>query len=292
MRVLLFKLVLRLFALLPLRVAHALGAGLGWLAWVLPTGLRDTTLTNLRLCFPDMPEPERRRLARASLRETGKTFTEMGAMWFWSPAQVYGLVRETVNEDMAVDLYRQGRGLIVLIPHLGSWEMCNLHYAQDFPLTALYRPPRMAGLQRMIQQSRERVGARLVPTTAGGVKGLYAALGRHEVVGILPDQDPGRGGGVFAPFFGIPASTMTLVPRLAQRTGAPVVLIYGERLPKGRGYRTHFHPVGDAIRDADPAVAAAALNRGVETCVRECPSQYQWSYRRFKTRPEGEESLY
>jgi KDO2-lipid IV(A) lauroyltransferase len=85
---------------------------------------------------------------------------------------------------------------------------------------------------------------------------------------------------------------MTLVPRLAQRTGAPVVLIYGERLPKGRGYRTHFHPVGDAIRDADPAVAAAALNRGVETCVRECPSQYQWSYRRFKTRPEGEESLY
>ncbi len=292
MRVLVFKLLLRLFALMPLRLAHALGAGLGWLAWTLPTGVRQTTLTNLRLCFPDMDEHERRRLARASLKEAGKTFTEMGAMWFWSPQRVYGLVKEKVNEDMAVGLYHENRGLIVLIPHLGSWEVCNLHYAQDYPLTALYRPPRMAGLQRMIQHSRERVGGRLVPTTPSGVKALYSALGRHEVVGILPDQDPGRGGGTFAPFFGVTTNTMTLVSRLAQRTGAPVVLVYAERLPKGRGYRLHFHPLDASIHDPDPAISAAALNRGVEACVKECPNQYQWGYKRFKTRPPGDPDLY
>ena len=130
-----------------------------------------------------------------------------------------------------------------------------------------------------------------MPSDAGGVRSLYQTLREGGVVAILPDQEPGAGGGVFAPFFGIEAQTMLLLSRLARKTGAAVFFGYCERLPGGR-YRMRFHAAGPDIADSDPRTAATALNRGVEACVRECPAQYAWSYRRFRTRPPGEPPLY
>lgn len=284
--------VLRLLALLPLPVAQAIGAAFGTVAALLPTRLRGITHANLDRCLPDIGASERRRLARRSLAETGKTATESGAIWLWHPERVMPLIREIVGEETMEQAIAQGRGVILATPHLGSWEMSGLYAAVRFGITSLYRPPRMAELDHLIRSARERTGARLVPTDAGGIRALYQALGRGEVIGILPDQEPAPGAGVYAPWFGIPAYTMLLLARLARKSGAPVVFIYAERLPWGRGFRLHYRPAESGIADSDPLVAAGALNRTVEACVRALPEQYQWSYRRFRQRPEGEPPIY
>lgn len=283
---------LRGFACLPLPLVHGLGALLGWLAWALPTEARRVTRINLERCLPELSAEARRGLARRSLQEAGKTFAELGPMWRWRPERLEPLVREVDNEGVIADALQSGRGVIALIPHLGCWEICNLYYARRVPLTVLYRPPRMRQLDAPVQRWRARAGARLAATSRSGVKTLLRALAAGEVVGILPDQDPGRGAGVFAPFFGHPAHTMTLVSRLVQRSGAQVVTVYGQRLPRGRGYRIRLHAVDDAVRSPDMATSVAALNRAIERCVRECPEQYQWSYKRFKTTPGGVRSPY
>lgn len=284
--------LLRLFAQLPLPGAHGVGTALGRTAWWLGGRLRRVTETNLAWCFPEQPAAERRRLGRRSLEEAGKTLTEMGPMWLWPPDRLVGLV-ESVQGDVPLErLFGQGRGIIALIPHLGCWEICSAYFARRFPLTALYRAPRLAALEPTIHRARERVGARLVPTTASGVKALHQALAAGEVIGILPDQDPGRGSGVFAPFFGIPTNTMGLVARLARRSGAPVITVFGERLPRGRGYRLHVSAVDEAIHSDDPVRSATVMNAAIERLVRRFPDQYAWSYKRFKTRPAGEAAPY
>ena len=136
------------------------------------------------------------------------------------------------------------------------------------------------------------MGAKLVPTDASGVRALFQAAARNEMIGILPDQDPGAQGGVFAPFFGLQTNTMTLLPRLMQKTGATVIISYAQRLPRGQGFHLHFVPL-PAVSDPDDIQAiATALNQGVEECIRQSPAQYQWSYKRFKTRPAGEVGFY
>jgi KDO2-lipid IV(A) lauroyltransferase len=188
---------------------------------------------------------------------------------------------------------QQGRGVILLTPHLGAWEMAGLYASQHYPITSLYRPPRLQGLAPMIKRGRERLGARLVPTDRQGIRALFQALKRGEVVGILPDQVPGEAGtGVFAPFFAQPAYTMTLVARLAHKTGAPVIFTYAERLPNALGFQVHFLPAPAGIDSADLVLAATALNAGVMQCVQRCLTQYQWSYKRFKTVPPGSRSPY
>lgn len=282
----------RLCARLPLPVNHALGALLGWLAWALPNQARRVSLVNVALCFPELESAARLRLARRSLMEAGKTLTELGPMWHWPPERLEALVRETVDDRLLFEGYRAGKGVIALIPHLGCWEICNLYYARRVPLTILYRPPRMHELDVPVQRWRARAGARPASTSRAGVKSLFRALASGEVVGILPDQDPGAGAGVFAPFFGHPARTMTLISRLAQRSGARVVTVYGQRLPRGRGYRLRYRLVDNDIYATDLETSVAALNRAVEHCVRECPEQYQWSYKRFKAAPPGYDSPY
>lgn len=284
--------IVKVFAFLPLPLSHALGAALGWLIWRLPTRVRTTTRTNIRLCFPHLSTSAQQRLGRQSVMETGKTFTEMGALWCWPPQRIKPLVTAVENQSVLHEAMQKQRGVILLCPHIGAWEMVNLYCHQQYPMTALYRPPRMQGLNDFILQARQRTGARLVPTSASGVRRLYQALAKKELIGILPDQDPGQGAGSYAPFFNIPANTMTLVSRLLAKTGATLIYAYAERLPRGQGYRMHFHPATDAIYDPDVGTSLTAMNQGVERCVREVPQQYQWSYKRFKSRPKGSKKIY
>lgn len=150
----------------------------------------------------------------------------------------------------------------------------------------------MAALDTTVRQARERFGATLVPTTTQGVRGLYQALRDGELVAILPDQDPRDGSGVFAPFFGVQAYTMTLLARLAKKSGAPILFCYAEWLPKGEGFHLHFIPAEWDATQCDIETNTQRINAGVEQCIKQCPTQYQWGYKRFRTRPEGEESLY
>lgn len=288
----LIKLLMRFCALLPLRAAHVIGTGAGSLLSILPNRSRRITRINLELCFPELPEHERRRLAARALRETGKTAAETGALWRWPRERVLGLVRGTSGREALDEAIRAGRGAIIMTPHLGSWEMVGLYCSSLHTLTSLYRPPRMSALDDFMRSGREHLGAHLVPTNAGGVRHLYRALERNEMVGLLPDQEPGQSGGIFVPFFGIPAYTMTLLARLAQKSGAPVFFTYAERLGRGAGFHLHFIAADADFTHGSAEEISAAMNAGVERCVRRIPEQYQWNYKRFRTRPEGEARFY
>ncbi|HHL45614.1 MAG TPA: lipid A biosynthesis acyltransferase [Gammaproteobacteria bacterium] len=283
---------LQLFALLPLPANHLVGALFGWLAWKLPTRAKRITLRNLERCYPELRFRERNRMVQNSLIETGKTATEMGPLWLWPEQRIQRLICQVSGEQHLHDALHRRKGVILAIPHLGAWEMVGLYCSLNHSITALYRPPRLEGMDAMVRQGRERFGATLVPTDAGGVRALYKTLGRGEIVCILPDQVPSAGQGVFAPFFAISANTMTLLSRLGQKFGSEVIFCYAERLPRGRGFHIHFSPAPEQIHDADPLRSATALNQGVEQCVRALPEQYQWSYKRFRSRPPGESGFY
>lgn len=288
LRAFLLKLSLRFFSLLPLRVTHALGALIGGWAALSSNKLRRITRINVELCFPEWDERDRARLVRRSLVETGKTFAETGALWLWNERRVLSLVTQVSGEHLVKNALAQGRGMILAVPHLGAWEAVGLYCSAHYPITSLYRPPRMSELDGMIRQARQRLGATLVPTDAGGIRALYKALEKGEMMGVLPDQEPGAGNGIFAPFFGVPAYTMVLLSRLAMKTKATVVFAYAERLPRGTGYHLHFLPAPRAINDSPLEDSVRCVNTAVEECVRALPEQYQWSYKRFRTRPEGE----
>lgn len=292
MRATLIKLLLRLFARLPLRMAHAVGAIIGTWFVFMPNKLRTITRTNVALCFPAMGEQERTRLLHRSLIETGKTLTETGALWLWPKDKMLALVSQVSGEHLVKEALAQGKGVILATPHLGSWEAVGLYCSAHYPITSLYRPPRMSELDNMMRAARQRLGATLVPTDAGGIRALYRALAQGKVVGILPDQEPGAGTGIFAPLFGVPAYTMVLVARLALKTKAPVIFTYAERLPLSSGYHLHFLRAPPALHEGSVEDATCAVNAMIEECVRTLPDQYQWSYKRFRSRPAGEKRLY
>ncbi len=283
----LIKLLLKTCALLPLRLSHGLGAAIGYLLYLLPNQARHVCRVNTDLCFPEQTARQRRRLLRDTLIETGKTFTEMGAIWYWPAERLLALIRQVHNRQLLTDALRQGRGILLMTPHLGCWEILNFYLSRQGRFTCMYKPPRMAGLDTVILNARKRTGSRLAPTTTSGVKMLYSALKQGEMVGVLPDQNPGKDQGVYAPFFGIPANTMPLVLRLARQTRPLVLLIYSRRLRKGKGYDIYLQQLDDDIYHSDQVVAASCLNRAMEQAIRQAPEQYQWSYKKFKYQPDG-----
>ncbi len=292
MRTVFSKALLHLCACLSLRSAHRLGIMLGKALFVFSRDLRHSSEINLQLCFPSQESHLRATLARQSLIEMGKTITEMGPLWLWDRGRVLGEIKQISGKEHLENALAKDKGVLLALPHLGAWEMVGLYCSANYAMTSLYRPPRMERLDNTVRQARERFGATLVPTTTQGVRGLYKALGKGELVAILPDQDPRDGGGLFAPFFGVPAYTMTLLARLAKKSGAPILFCYAERLPNGEGFHLHFIPASWDATQCDIAQNAQHINAGVEQCIKQRPTQYQWSYKRFRTRPEGESSLY
>lgn len=289
LRATIIKIVLHILALFPLPITHTLATVLGKLI-----GKRSRLVrviqTNIRLCFPHLSESQHSQLVAQSLVETCKTFSELGALWLWPPSKVLKLIQQVSGEEILQHALQQGKGVILLTPHLGAWEMAGLYASCHYPLTALYRPPKLQGLHVLIHRARERAGGRFVPTDQTGVRALYQALRQGHIAGILPDQVPPPGAGIFVPFFGIPTYTMILVSRLAHKTQAPVLFTYAERL--SRGFHLHFLPVSEEIACENLNVAVTTLNQGIEQCVNQCVSQYQWSYKRFKSRPLGVDPVY
>jgi Kdo2-lipid IVA lauroyltransferase/acyltransferase len=284
------KLFIRLVALLPLPVAHAIGYLLGWLFYLVQNPHREVSRRNIALCLPELSPRERRRMLRRALIETGKTAMESPIMWFSSRERTLSLVRKEIGKEALEAAQQKGKGVIIVAPHLGSWELVSLYCSAFHSMTSLYRPLRQPSLEPGVLKGRTRFGAQLVPTDAKGVRSLFQALAANELVGIPPDQDPRDSGGLFVPFFGIQANTMTLISRLEQKSGATPVLAIAERLSWGRGFRMHYLPFANSDESLEGHVAA--LNLAVEKAVRCFPEQYQWSYKRFRTRPEGEGAIY
>ena len=285
-------LALRALARLSFPALYRVAGALGWVAGRLPfRQVRFATIT-IRTCFPKLGERERQALVRRSTVASVRAVCEMGALWTWPRDRALGLVREVAGLDLLEAAVAAGRGVILAGPHLGAWELVNLYCSSRFSVAALYRRPVDAALERFLVQGRTRFGSRLVPGTPSGLRTLARALDNREIVLLMPDQDPRRGAGVFVPFFGVLANTMTLASRLARRSGARVVLAFAERLPGGVGFRLHFRDASPAVYDADVPTSAAALNADIEHLVRNCPEQYLWSYKRFRVRPRGEENPY
>lgn len=259
---------------MPLPLLHALGIGLGWLVYGLDERYRKRLRANLTLALgPDAA------LRHRAIGESGKSLTELPAIWGRPYEDVLALVRE-VHGWQAVAALR-GRGIVFMTPHLGCFEIASAYIASRLPMTVLYRPPKVAALAPVLQTARKRGRATLATTDFKGVKRLLKALKAQETVGILPDQVPSFGDGAWSTFFERPAYTMTLPIRLVKTTGAAAIMVAARRLPAGRGYALYFEPV--ALDANDPKAAITVLNQAVETIVRRFPEQYLWSYNRYKS---------
>lgn len=266
------KSLFHLLAILPLPLLHALGALLGWLAFLLSPTYRRRFLANARQAGYG--------LARvwAAIAHSGRLLGEAPRLWFGRPVAVRWEGAELIEAALA-----RRQGIIFLTPHLGCFEVTAQAYAQRFgPITVLYRPARKKWLRELVDTARSRPNLATAPATLAGVRQMLRVLKSGGVVGLLPDQVPPEGLGVQAPFFGRDAYTMTLPARLAQQTGAVLLPAWGERLAFGRGYVVHVRSWDGDLPD-DASAAAAQVNRRMEKLVRECPTQYLWGYARYKT---------
>lgn len=292
MKLALATLLIRLLSLFPLRLLHGLAAPLGWLAWYLPWRKHAVIETNLRLCFPDMDTRSRRRLHRRHLAEMIRLVLESGAVWYWSQQRLLRHVPIVEGWEQVEKAKSEGRGVMFVSGHFGNWEILTLFISVHTPLTALYRAPSDQGINEIISTTRSRFGARMVPSGSPTMRQLLGTLKDGGSIGIMCDQQPKQGDGVFVPFFRTPALTMTLVNRLARRTGCAVIFISATRLTRGKGWALRFSRADEAIAADDPVRANTVMHQWLEAEIRRTPEQYLWSYKRFSLRPPGEPPIY
>ncbi len=265
---------------MPLRCSHALGAAVGWAVFACSPAYRRRFIDNARDAGYALRD------VAAAVGHAGRMVAEMPRLWL----QVGLPPVRMVNAECVERAWTRGRGILFLTPHLGCFELsvqaaAERWGAQHGPITILYRPARQPWLAEIMRTARNRPGISAVPTTLQGVRQMIKALRRGEAVGLLPDQVPPQGQGVWSPFFGREAYTMTLAARLAQQTGAAVVLARCERLPRGQGYVLHLEDLPVTLA---PELDAAVLqiNQAMERVIRQCPQQYLWGYARYK-HPRG-----
>jgi KDO2-lipid IV(A) lauroyltransferase len=264
----------RVFALLPLPIAQAIGRVLGLIVYACPGRYRRRLQANAAQAgYPG------KAFARRAAAETGAMVLESPQVWFRNSHSL----AKVVSDDNAVvqAALAQNRGILFLTPHMGCFEITARYLARQMPMTVMYRPPRMDILAPLLETARNSSAVKAVPATQQGVREFLRALRRGESVGMLPDQVPGQGEGVWAPFFGRMAYTMTLPGKLAHQAGVAVILTAGERFAHGRGWRIHYLRVPDPL-PTDPQAQAALFNNAMEALIRRCPQQYLWSYDRYK----------
>jgi KDO2-lipid IV(A) lauroyltransferase len=279
----LFAVTVRMFAALPLNWARQIMDPFAALAWVVGARAARTTQVNIALCFPELNGAARTALGRQSLKQTARLLAEAGLVFHWSRERWSALLSITGAEHIE-QARAAGRGVLILVPHFGNWE-CLALYLGQFSVTALYDPPRVGLLEQPLRAARERSGVRMLPIDRSGLRAMYRNLASGGVTAMLPDQVPARNAGVYAPFFGQSALTMTFAHRLIERTH-PLVLLGSARRTTA-GFQVEFSKIAEEVYSNDPTVSARAMNQAIEALVRTDPSQYQWEYKRFRRQPRG-----
>lgn len=269
--------IFRALGLLPLSTLQRLGAFCGWLAWMLPSAYKRRAASNMALAYPNVTPA----MQKSAMQELLRAFLELP--FLWSPRNA-GRLKNLVSCDhwsLIDDTLAQGRGLILISPHIGCFEMLGPIYSERHPATVIFKEPRQKWLSALIHHIRVSPQLTLVPATQKGVKGLVRTLLRGQTIGFLPDQVPTAGDGFFAPFFGQPAYTLTLVQRMQSLRQSPIFTVGLERLPDGQGYHLHVIPMTAPLSE-DPAIAATEMNTALEAMIRRMPTQYLWGYNRYK----------
>ena len=274
-----------MFGCIPLSVGRLLGRTLGRIIYLLKLTPVLVTRINLRLCYPELSSDEIEALCKKRMLHLGQAFVETPRVWSKPSTWLERKIVAVEGEELFEAAMQDPRGTILIVPHLGNWEVIGLWVSPRSKMTSLYEPPKIPEVDNWIKRAREQSGATLVPTDARGVAALIKALKRGETTAILPDQQPEESGGIFAPFMQVQARTMTLLTNLINRSGCQALFCAAIREPGG--WRLHFSTAADGLFSEDRDMAVGALNRGVEKMVELAPEQYQWEYKRFRAQPDG-----
>ncbi len=273
----------RLFARLPLSLLHRIGGCAGWLVYWLDKGYRRRLRENLALALGR----DDAAIRRAAIAGAGRQMLELPWLWLRPAEEIVASVVRAEGWELVEQAWRDGVGILFLTPHLGCFEITSQYYGASAPVTVLYRPPRKTALGPLMERGRTRGAVSIAPADLSGVRRLLKTLRGREAVGILPDQVPAAGEGVWAPFFGRPAWTMTLAARLAEVKNVRLLYIWAERLPGGAGYAMHVSAPAETL-EGDAGQRCAAINRDIERLILRCPAQYLWGYHRYKKPKTGD----
>ncbi|KRV72097.1 lysophospholipid acyltransferase [Pseudomonas citronellolis] len=283
---------LRLFAMLPWRAVQGLGAAIGWLMWKLPNRSREVACINISHCFPELSAAELDKLLGQSLMDIGRTLTESACAWIWPPQKSLQYIREVEGMEVLEEALASGDGLVGITSHLGNWEVLNHFYCSYAKPIIFYRPPKLKAVDELLKKQRVQLGNRVAPSTPEGIISVIKEVRRGGCVGIPCDPEPDLGSGLFVPYLGTTALTSKFVPSLLSRGKARGVFFHAVRLPDGSGYKVILEAAPADMYDKDMEVSVAALSRELARYVRDYPSQYMWTMKRFKKRPEGEARWY
>ncbi len=282
---------MRLLGALPFAINRALATAVGTLLAWLPTQALKVSKTNLALCYPALSAEEQTRLARKSLLESVKNTFEIALFWR-QPAEGLKRVVAVDGDTPLRQAVQDGRPIMILAPHLGCWEVLNFWLATEFGLHAMFAPSGLPEVDDLVRRGREHFGSTMYPTTARGVAGLVRAMKKGALTAILPDQVPDRRSGRHVPFYGQPAYTGTLACKLIRQTQAVTFMAWARRLPGTQGYEIRVRPADASVADDDLDTALTAMNHSIENLIDESPSQYLWSYKRFRRPPPGVDTPY
>ncbi len=277
------------------RSTFRLARGFARLNLVFNSKTAQVTRTNLATCFPDLDDETQKAYCRESLVHMGLLFFEFAQLANWPAERLLRQITEVEGKALADEAYAREDGVLLLVPHFGNWELLCAYLGARYQFAALYDPPKVASTGPVILEARQRFEGELYPIDTGGMRSLLRAIRDGKLIAVLPDQVPDRNAGVYAPFFGQPALTMTLVHRLMQSNKAAVLMGSVERRLHDAGidYVLRFETLDESLSGSSPEEAAVSINAAIEKVVRRAPEQYQWEYKRFKRPPQlGKHNIY
>jgi len=273
------RLFLAFSSFLPLRANHFFGAFVGRLLFTFNSDAKNVSRQNLEICFPNLSQSDLEDVLRKVLIETGKNLTESGLIWNQSFKENSKLIRN-INGENYLD---SSKKTILLVPHIGCWEITGRVIAEKRKITFMYRPLRSSKQNEYLFARRNQGNLSMANADKSGILKIQRALNNGELIGMLPDQDPGEGGGIMVPFFNKEVNTMTLLAKLAKKHNAQVLMFWAKRLEKGRGFDLNIEPVDLTRNGEDIESYTKVMNKSIESLVRKMPEQYMWSYKRFKS---------
>ncbi|WP_051218817.1 lysophospholipid acyltransferase family protein [Oceanobacter kriegii] len=284
--------LIKAMGLLPLAAAQGLGRLIGHGMYWRRTRAREVARVNLGLCYPDLSDAEREQRLKQVCLHSGIVGAEMGGFWGKGQQAALKYIKQVHNKELLDEAMADERGLLMLAPHQGNWELINYYLSSLLELTVMFKPAKNPVFDQWMRDRRESSGAKLVPTTPAGVKALFRTLQKGGVAGFLPDQEPEVRSGVFVPFMGVSTLTPRMPFELLQRTKAQALFAYTVRRPNADGFDLYFMKPDDGIYSDNADEACAAMNRSVAAVAAAAPEQYQWTYKRFKRQPDGGKNPY